>query len=62
MGFAPSDNPHYAVATRIANGYTSHNAADVSKDIIGCIFGDQNSIAVADSVGAKTASNEASND
>ncbi len=39
IGFAPYDNPEIAIATRIAYGYTSHNAAEVSKDILAYYFG-----------------------
>ncbi|MCR5415329.1 MAG: peptidoglycan glycosyltransferase [Pseudobutyrivibrio sp.] len=39
IGYAPYDNPEVAIATRIAYGYTSHNAAEVSKDILGYYFG-----------------------
>ena len=39
IGFAPYDNPEIAIATRIAYGYTSHNAAAVSKDILSYYFG-----------------------
>ena len=39
IGFAPYNNPEIAIATRIAYGYTSHNAADVSKDILAYKFG-----------------------
>ena len=38
IGYAPYDNPEISIATRIAFGYTSHNAADVSKYIIGCYY------------------------
>jgi penicillin-binding protein 2 len=38
VGYAPYDSPEVTIATRIAYGYTSHNAADVSKDILGCYF------------------------
>lgn len=34
IGFAPSDNPEIAMAVRIANGYSSTNAALVAKDVI----------------------------
>lgn len=34
IGFAPSDDPEVAFAIRIANGYSSHNAAEVGKDIM----------------------------
>ena len=39
IGYAPYDNPEVAIATRIAYGYTSHNAAEVSKDILAYYFG-----------------------
>ncbi len=39
IGYAPYDNPQIAIATRIAYGYTSHNAAEVSKDILAYYFG-----------------------
>ncbi|WP_051524779.1 penicillin-binding transpeptidase domain-containing protein [Pseudobutyrivibrio sp. MD2005] len=39
IGFAPYNNPEVAIATRIAYGYTSHNAAEVSKDILAYYFG-----------------------
>ncbi len=39
IGYAPYNNPEIAIATRIAYGYTSHNAADVSKDILAYYFG-----------------------
>lgn len=42
VGFAPYDNPQISIVTRIAYGYTSHNAADVSKDILSYYFGVQN--------------------
>ena len=34
VGYAPSDSPEIAIAVRIANGYSSGNAAAVAKDII----------------------------
>ena len=33
------NNPEIAIATRIAYGYTSHNDAAVSKDILSYYFG-----------------------
>ncbi len=39
IGFAPYENPEISIATRIAYGYTSHNAAEVSKDILAYYFG-----------------------
>lgn len=34
IGFAPSDNPEVAFAVRIANGYSSTYAAEVSRDVM----------------------------
>lgn len=39
IGFAPYENPQISIATRIAFGYTSHNAADVSQEILSYYFG-----------------------
>lgn len=39
VGFAPYQNPKISITTRIAYGYTSHNAADISKDILSIYFG-----------------------
>ena len=39
VGYAPYDDPKISIATRIASGYTSHNAAKVSKNILAYYFG-----------------------
>ncbi len=39
LGYAPYRDPEVSIATRIAYGYTSHNAADVSADILKYYFG-----------------------
>lgn len=39
VGFAPYGNPEVSIATRIAYGYTSHNAVDISRDILSVYFG-----------------------
>lgn len=39
IGYAPYNNPEIALCTRIGFGYTSANAADVSKDIVAYYFG-----------------------
>jgi penicillin-binding protein 2 len=41
VGYAPYENPQITIATRIAYGYTSHNAAEVSKNILSYYFGEQ---------------------
>ncbi len=38
IGYAPYEDPEISIATRIAFGFTSHNAEDVSKWIIGCYY------------------------
>ena len=39
IGYAPAANPEIAIATRIAYGYASSNAAEVSADIYRYYFG-----------------------
>lgn len=41
VGFAPYSNPEISIATRIAYGYTSHNAAAVARNIFSYYFGVQ---------------------
>jgi len=38
VGYAPYDNPQISIATRIAYGYTSSNAAAVSRNILAVYF------------------------
>ncbi len=38
VGYAPYDSPEMAIAVRVANGYTSKNAAAVAKDVISYYF------------------------
>ena len=38
VGYAPYEDPQISIATRIAYGYSSHNAADVSADILKYYF------------------------
>lgn len=38
VGYAPYENPEVAIATRIAYGYTSANAALVSRNILEYYF------------------------
>lgn len=38
VAYAPYSSPRISIATRIPFGYTSHNAADVSKNILGVYF------------------------
>ena len=41
VGYAPYNNPEITITTRIAYGYTSSNAAAVSKNILSVYFGKQ---------------------
>lgn len=41
VGYAPYETPQVSIATRIAYGYTSSNAAAVSKNILSVYFGQQ---------------------
>ncbi len=38
VGYAPYDDPQMAIAVRVANGYTSKNAASIAKDIVSYYF------------------------
>ncbi len=40
VGYAPYSDPEITITTRIAYGYTSHNAAAVSRNIIACYYGE----------------------
>lgn len=39
VGYAPYEDPEIAIATRIAYGYTSHNAAELSRNVFAYYFG-----------------------
>lgn len=38
VGYAPYDNPQYAIAVRVTNGYTSANAAAIAGDMVSYLF------------------------
>lgn len=38
VGYAPYENPEISIATRIAYGYTSHNAAEVARNVFSYYF------------------------
>ena len=38
VGYAPYENPEISIATRIAFGYTSHNAAELSRNVFAYYF------------------------
>ncbi len=58
VGYAPYANPEISVAARIAYGYTSHNAAELARNVFAYYFGteDEESIlsGVAEDVDAAT--------
>lgn len=39
VGYAPYDNPKLSIASRIAYGYTSHNAAELSRNVLSYCLG-----------------------
>lgn len=38
VGYAPYDNPQYALAVRVTNGYTSANSAAIAGDMVSYLF------------------------
>lgn len=42
VGYAPYDNPQYAIAVRVTNGYTSANSAAIAGDMVSYLFHLQN--------------------
>lgn len=40
IGYAPYDNPEITIAVRIANGYSSHNAATAARNVISYYYGE----------------------
>lgn len=40
VGYAPYDDPEITIAVRIANGYSSHNAASAARNIISYYYGE----------------------
>jgi penicillin-binding protein 2 len=41
VGYAPYDDPEITIAVRIANGYSSHNAASAARNIISYYYGEK---------------------
>lgn len=60
IGYAPYDAPEISIATRIAYGYTSGNAAAVSKNILSYYFG-ENTLESILSLKAEGANSSSSN-
>ena len=64
VGYAPYSDPEISIATRIAYGYSSHNAASVSKNIISYYYGVETleDILAKNASGANSSSNNAVTD
>ncbi len=61
VGYAPYNNPEIALCTRIPFGYTSSNAAEASKHIIGAYFKDEESLNILEAETATDIDNASSN-
>ncbi len=57
VGYAPSGNPEISIATRIAYGYTSHNASDVSAEILKYYFNLESDKSLLDGIAAEVGNN-----
>lgn len=55
MGYAPYENPEIAVVVRIANGYTSANAANVAANVFKYYFGLEDSESIVNGTAAESA-------
>ncbi len=62
VGYAPYNNPEISIATRIAYGYSSHNAAAVSKNILSYYFNAEDPASLIDGVAEEASGVSASND
>lgn len=62
VGYAPYNNPEVSIATRIAYGYSSHNAAAVSKNILSYYFNAEDPASLIDGVAEEASGVSASND
>ncbi len=61
IGYAPYNNPEITVATRIAYGYNSHYAANVTRHIIGSYYNDPETVELTEG-GAMSVNTTASSD
>jgi len=57
VGYAPYENPEMSIAVRIANGYSSRNAALVAKDVMSYYFGLKDSGQLLDGTAGHAISN-----
>lgn len=62
VGYAPYNSPEVSIATRIAYGYSSHNAAAVSKNILSYYFNAEDPASLIDGVAEEASGVSASND
>ena len=62
VGYAPYSNPEISIATRIAHGYSSHNSAAVSRNILAYYFNTEDPAALIDGVAEEASGVSASND
>lgn len=53
VGYAPYDDPEISIATRIAFGYTSHNATDYARDVLAYYFDVENTDELLDGQAAE---------
>ena len=62
VGYAPYDDPEISIATRIAYGYTSHNAAKLARNVFAYYFNVENEDELLNGQAAngKSSSNEIS--
>lgn len=58
IGYAPVSEPNIAIAVRIANGYSSGNAAAVAKDVINYYFGLEEKSAILTGTAVQSAGNQ----
>ncbi len=58
--YAPYESPQISIATRIAFGYTSHNAAELSKNVLAYYFkvGDTSALLSGQAADIDSSSNE----
>ena len=62
IGYAPYEEPEVSIAVRIANGYTSANAALVARDVISYYFGLQSEEELVTGQASEASSSLAVND
>ena len=56
VGYAPFDNPEITIATRISYGGSSHNAAQLARNVFACYFQTEDTATLVDGVAEEDAS------